>query len=76
MGCVLRLPLDNLLTFAHDSLNSMEDRMKNQVLSQKGTGGSSMPQGTATGSGSRPTGSKVMIPSSNPSSQQKIRGKK
>ena len=45
----------------------------NKMVSQKGTGGSSMPQKTAVGSGSRPGGSKIMIPSSNPAKSQQIR---
>lgn len=47
--------------------------MKNKVVTQKGTGGSSATQRTATGSGSRPTGSKFTIPSSNPTRSQMIR---
>jgi hypothetical protein len=46
----------------------------NKVTSQKGTGGSSMPQRTYTGSGSRPTAGTVKIPSSNPVNAQKLRG--
>lgn len=49
--------------------------MKNTTAKQSGTGGKSMTQGTATGSGSRPGGSKVPIQSSNPSSAQMIRPK-
>ena len=49
--------------------------MKNQPVSQKGTGGSSAPQRTATGSGSRPMGSRITIPSSNPAQAQRIRPK-
>lgn len=48
--------------------------MKNKVTSQKGTGGSTSKQNTNTGSGSRPSGSKFMIPSSNPSNAKRIRG--
>ena len=49
--------------------------MKNTTAQQKGTGGSSAAQKTNTGSGSRPTGSKFKIESSNPSSSQQIRPK-
>ena len=47
--------------------------MKAPVDKQQGTGGRSAPQNTATGSGSRPKGSRFTIPSSHPSAQQKIR---
>lgn len=47
----------------------------NKVTKQSGTGGSAPRQNTNTGSGSRPTGGRFPIPSSNPSSPQKIRGK-
>jgi hypothetical protein len=47
--------------------------MKTKVLKQGGTGGKSASQNTATGSGSRPSGSRFTIPSSHPSSAQKIR---
>jgi hypothetical protein len=46
---------------------------KNKVVKQTGTGGSSAPQRTATGSGSRPGGSRFTIPSSNPMKSQMIR---
>ena len=47
----------------------------NKVSTQAPGGkGGSMPQKTSTGSGSRPTGGKITIPSSNPSSAKKIRG--
>ncbi len=49
--------------------------MKNIVVKQKGTGGSSAGQNTNTGSGSRPKGSNFPIHSTNPSSAQKIRPK-
>ncbi len=41
---------------------------KNQPISQKGTGGMSAKINYAVGSGSRPTGGKIKIPSSNPKS--------
>ena len=47
--------------------------MKNTIVSQKGTGGSSAKQSTHTGSGSRPGGSKFTIESSNPPRSQQIR---
>lgn len=49
--------------------------MKSKVLQQKGTGGSSAYIGYATGSGSRPKGSKFTIPSSRPMKTQAIRPK-
>lgn len=48
---------------------------RNQPIKQTGTGGSAAKQNTNTGSGSRPSGSKFTIPSSNPANAQKIRGK-
>lgn len=48
--------------------------MKQKAYSGAHTKGSSMPQKTSTGSGSRPTGGKIAIPSSNPSNAKKIRG--
>lgn len=50
--------------------------MKNVTAKQQGTGGSSMPQRTNVGSGSRPGSSRITIPSSNPSSAKMIRGSK
>lgn len=49
--------------------------VSNKVVSQTGTGGSSMAQRTAVGSGSRPGSSRVKIDSSNPSQSQMIRPK-
>jgi len=48
---------------------------KNTPAKMGGTGGSSMPQRTSTGSGSRPKGGSTSTPSSNPANPQKIRGK-
>lgn len=50
-------------------------RMKMKVAKQGGTGGSSASQRTSTGSGSRPGGGKMTIPSSAPASAQMIRPK-
>ena len=48
----------------------------NRVIQQKNTSqGGSAPQKTATGSGSRPTGGKYKIDSSNPAYAQMIRPK-
>lgn len=49
--------------------------MKAKTVSQKGTGGSSSKINYAVGSGSRPGGGKITIPSSAPSSKQHIRPK-
>ncbi len=52
------------------------NRVSNMTVSQvTGQKGGSMPQGTAVGSGSRLTPSKVKIMSSNPVSSQMIRPK-
>lgn len=59
----------------HRAFFSFGSVMKNQVIKQGGTGGSSASQNTATGSGSRPKGGKFPIPSSNPASAQMIRPK-
>lgn len=48
---------------------------RNMPVKQGGTGGKSAPQGTAVGSGSRPGGGKLPIPSSNPSNAKNIRGR-
>ena len=49
--------------------------VSNKTASQSGSGGSSMGQRTAVGSGSRPGKSAVKIDSSNPSQSQRIRPK-
>jgi hypothetical protein len=52
----------------------MGSKGSNQTVSQAPSkGGGSAPQGTAVGSGSRPTGGKIKLMSSNPSNAQKIR---
>lgn len=49
--------------------------MRNKSASQKGTGGSTPVTKYSVGSGSRPGGGKLPIPSSNPPSAKNIRGK-
>jgi len=57
-------------------MGKMGNRISNMTVSQMtGQRGGSMPQGTAVGSGSRPTPSRIKLMSSNPVSSQMIRPK-